>query len=202
MLHGHAIFQALARPYEWITRTKAWEENCARMASWVPDGARHILDVGCGPGNSTVLLPRGTIGGDYALPMLRLCRSLPVVCLDATALPIRSASLDAATFHSVLYLLPSDSRCLSEVARSLRSGGRAILMEPQSGARATFLGMMHALPRPRWLLTASLWRAVSTFYGGYSHDELWQLLESAGLRVLRIEEVFGGLGLLAIAEKP
>jgi ubiquinone/menaquinone biosynthesis C-methylase UbiE len=198
------LFHALARPYEWVTRTRVWDEHCARMSTHLPPKARRILDLGCGPGNSTQLLPRGAIGADHAMPMLRLAsqRGLPLCCLDASSLPVRSASLDAATFHSVLYLLPDAARTLREVSRTLRSGGRAILLEPQSGARATFHGLRHALRTPRWLMTASLWRAVSTIYGGYSVSQLSALLEGAGLRVLRIEEAFGGLGLLAVAEKP
>jgi SAM-dependent methyltransferase len=204
MLRSEALFSKVARPYEWITHTRVWEENCARMAALLPQGARRVLDVGCGPGNSTTLLPRGAIGGDYALAMLRRARlrGVPLVCLDAGSLPVRTGSLDAATFHSVLYLLPDAARTLGETARALRSGGRAILLEPQAGARATWLGLLHAAQRPRWLLTASLWRTMSTLYGGYGSDELWKLLESSGLRVLQIEEVFGGLGLLAVAEKP
>jgi SAM-dependent methyltransferase len=174
------------------------------MSTHLPAGARRILDIGCGPGNSTQLLPRGSIGADHAMPMLRLAsqRKLPLLCLDAGDLPVRTGSLDAATFHSVLYLLPDAARTLREVSRALRSGGRAIFLEPQSGARATLRGLRHAVRTPRWLVTASLWRTMSTIYGGYTSGELRDLVERAGLRVLRIEEAFGGLGLLAVAEKP
>jgi ubiquinone/menaquinone biosynthesis C-methylase UbiE len=203
MLKSSELFHAVALPYELITRTRVWEEHCARMAHELPADSRYVLDVGCGPGNSTVHLPPGAIGGDHALAMLRRARKrgVPLVCLDATALPVRSGSLDAATFHSVLYLLPHRQETLREVSRSLRVGGRAVLLEPQKGARATTLGLLRSLSRPRWALTAALWRGMSTAYGGFSVDELWAHLEAAGLHVLRIEEALGGLGLLAVAEK-
>jgi hypothetical protein len=75
-------------------------------------------------------------------------------------------------------------------------------MEPQEGHRATLLGLLRALPRPRWAVTAALWRAMSSLYGRPSAASLRAALERAGLRVLRVEETLGGLGLLAVAEKP
>ena len=164
-----------------------------------------MLDIGCGPGNSTAQLPRGAIGGDPALAMLRRARKrgLPLVCLDGAALPNRTGSLDAATFHSVLYLMPHRAATLAEVARALRPGGRAVLLEPQRGYRPTTLGLLRALRHPRWAFTASLWHAMSALYGGgFSPDELRACLTGAGLRVLHIDEALDGLGLRAVAEKP
>ena len=206
MLRSSVFFDAVARPYELLTRHPVWEEHCGKMALEVPAGARHVLDVGCGPGNSTVHLPRGVIGGDSALSMLRRARlrapELPLVALDAASLPIRSGSVDAVTVHSVLDLLPDPSGALRETVRVLRPGGRAVLLEPQRGVRATLLGLLRSLRRPRWAVTAACWRAMSGVYGRHSAGSLVHALEDAGLRVLRIEETLGGLGLLGVAEKP
>jgi ubiquinone/menaquinone biosynthesis C-methylase UbiE len=206
MLRSSAVFQAVALPYEMLTRHPIWERNCARMARELPAGARLIVDLGCGPGSSIRQLPPGAIGGDHALSMLRRARrrlpGAPLVCLDAASLPLRTASVDAVTLHSVLYLLPDRAGALREAARVLRPGGRVVLLEPQAGRRATLFGLARALPSPRWLVTAALWRAMSGVYGRSSVESLWTALESAGLRVLRIEETLGGLGLLAVAEKP
>src|SRR6267142_2916330 len=206
MLRSSALFQAVALPYELLTRHPVWRRHCARMALELPAGARLILDLGCGPGNSTIQLPAGTVGADHALSMLHRARRLeprmPLLCLDANALPVRSGSLDAVTFHSVLYLLPDQPAALRETARALRSGGRAIFFEPQAGRRATFFGLARALRSPRWAVTAAFWRMMSGVYGRPSAQSLWSALERAGLRVLKIEETLGGLGLLAVAEKP
>jgi SAM-dependent methyltransferase len=205
MLRADAFFEVMAAPYELVTKTRVWEEHARQMARELPAGARRILDVGCGPGNSTVCLPQGAIGGDPALAMLHRAhkRGIPLVCLDGAALPIRTGSLDAATFHSVLYLLPRRAAALAEVARSLRPGGRAILLEPQRNARHTARGLLRALARPRWAFTAALWHTMSLLYGGgFSVEELRACLTSAGLRVLHIDEALDGLGLRAVAEKP
>jgi hypothetical protein len=51
-------------------------------------------------------------------------------------------------------------------------------------------------------MTALLWRAMSGFYGRFTAAELRALLEGAGLRVLKLDEALGGLGLLGVAERP
>lgn len=207
-MRSSLLFELASLPYELLASAPVWDEHCARLAAELPVGARLVLDLGCGPGNSTVHLRDavgpGAIGGDYALPMLRRARrrGLPLVRLDASALPFRSGALDAVTFHSVLYLLPDRAAALREVVRVLRPGGRAVLLEPQDGLRNTVLGMARALSNPRWALTALLWRTASKAYGRFTSDTLWAALEGAGLRVRRIEEALGGLGLLAVAEKP
>ena len=209
MLRSARIFQLTALPYEFLARAGVWERHCAQMAAELPAGARSVLDLGCGPGNSTIYLRdrvgSGAVGGDRAIAMLRRAhrrdRSLRLVCLDAGALPLRSNSVDAVTMHSVLYLLPDQKAALEEVTRVLRPGGRVVLLEPQEGLRATLLGMARALPTPRWALTALAWRTMTSLYGRFSADGLWAVLEGSGLRVRRIEESLGGLGLLAVAEK-
>jgi ubiquinone/menaquinone biosynthesis C-methylase UbiE len=204
MFRSSTVFQLTSLPYELLASAPVWERHCAQMAAELPADARHVLDLGCGPGNCTRLLGPHAIGGDYALRMLKRARRRGVIvaAMDAAALPVRSGALDAVTFHSVLYLLPDRAAALREVFRVLRPGGRAILLEPQSGLRATVVGMARALPTPRWALTAALWRTMSGAYGRFSADELWAALEGAGLRVEKIEESLGGLGLLAVAEKP
>jgi hypothetical protein len=77
-----------------------------------------------------------------------------------------------------------------------------VLLEPQAGARATLRGLLHALHDPRWALAALMWCAMGAAYGRYTVPALWSALETAGLRVVRIEETLGGLGLLAVAERP
>jgi hypothetical protein len=42
---------------------------------------------------------------------------------------------------------------------------------------------------------------MSAIYGRFSPERLRDALETAGLRVVKIDETLGGLGLLAVAEK-
>ena len=125
MLRSSAVFQLTALPYELLASAAPWERSCAQMASELPAGERRVLDLGCGPGNCTAYLGPGAFGGDHALAMLRRARRrsprLPLVCLDAGALPLRDGAVDAVTLHSVLYLLPERALALREIARTLRS---------------------------------------------------------------------------------
>jgi SAM-dependent methyltransferase len=210
MLRSGLIFKAVALPYELLTRTRVWEDHCAQMVRELPPSARRVLDLGCGPGNSTAHLAQavgpGATGADVAMPMLARARrrdpGLPLLCADGARLPIRTSSLDAVTFHSVLYLIPDHGAALREVARVLRPGGRAVLLEPHAGARATVVGLARALPTPRWFVTALGWRTMSGAYGRFTAEGLRLRLTEAGLRVLKMEEALGGLGLLAVAERP
>jgi ubiquinone/menaquinone biosynthesis C-methylase UbiE len=209
MLRSERLFQAVALPYELVTRHPVWERDCARMASELPPGCRRALDLGCGPGNSATHLRDAVpavLAVDHAPAMLRRARKrdprLLLVRGDARGLPVRGGSVDAVTFHSVLYLLPDRAAALRETARVLRPGGRAILLEPRDGMRATGKGLLRALRRPGWAITALLWRTMSGFYGRFSAADLRTLLETAGLRVLKLDEALDGLGLLAVAERP
>jgi ubiquinone/menaquinone biosynthesis C-methylase UbiE len=206
MFRSERLFDAVALPYELITRTAVWERHCARMAAELPAGARLVLDVGCGPGNSTAHLRAsigaGAVGLDPAPAMLRRARrrdgALSLVRGDATALPVRSGALDAVTLHSVLYLLRDRERALREISRALRPGGRAVVFEPRKGSRAAWL---RTLPTPHWALTALLWRTMGGLYGPFTPESLAATLRSAGLRVVKIDEALDGLGLLGVAER-
>src|SRR5260370_39858130 len=106
MLRSSSFFLMVALPYQWLSRHPVWERHCARMAEQLPAGARRVLDLGCGPGNSAVHLGPGAIGGDHSLAMLRLARPRPprppLGSLAARRLPLRHGALDPITLPSVL----------------------------------------------------------------------------------------------------
>src|SRR5438132_12708763 len=103
MLRSSVLFQAVALPYEMLTRHPVWERDCARMALELPAGARRLIHLGCGLGSSTRQLPPGAIGGDHALSMLRRAQKrapeVPLVCLDAGSPPLRTGPPDPVAPH-------------------------------------------------------------------------------------------------------
>lgn len=212
------LFNLGADLYGWFTAQAAWRASCARMAAHLPADARRIADLGCGPGVSAIeiarLHPVGVVlGVDVAPRMLaqarrRLARArLPTpervrwILGDVAGLPFASASLDALTGHSFLYLLPDRSAALAEMLRILRPGGRLVLMEPNRRA-ATVRGVLRVSRDPRHLLAVSLWRPFSRVHGRFSAASLAATLAEAGFARCGVEETLGGLGLLARAEKP
>lgn len=213
------IFNLAADLYGWFTAQAAWRASCAEMAAHLPtgDGVR-VGDLGCGPGVSTIeiarLRPDGRlVGMDVAPRMLgearrrlrsaRLPRPHRVrwVLGDVARLPFATESLDALTGHSFLYLVPDRPRALAEMLRVLRIGGRLVLMEPSSRP-ASPRRVLRVSRDPRHLLAVTLWRPFSRVHGRFSPESLVATLERAGFVHCQVNEVLGGLGLLAWADKP
>jgi ubiquinone/menaquinone biosynthesis C-methylase UbiE len=212
------IFDLGADIYGWFTAQTAWRASCARLAEHLPAADRlRVADLGCGPGVSAIELARRRpgdliIGLDIASRMLAVARRrlasarLPAgdvqwVRGDGAHLPFETGSLDALTGHSFLYLLPDREAALAESLRVLRPGGRLVLMEPN--ARPATAGQVLGVSRdPRHLVSVGLWRPFSRFHGRFTAASLAATLEGAGFANCQVEEVLGGLGLMAWAEKP
>jgi ubiquinone/menaquinone biosynthesis C-methylase UbiE len=212
------LFDLGADLYAWFTAQPAWRDSCACLAGRLTDltNAR-IADLGCGPGVSTFELARQLpsaklIGLDVAPRMLSEARrrrrsagvaSAAITWLqaDAAKLPFNSASLDACTGHSFLYLVADRRAVLSEVLRVLRPGGRLVLMEPNQRA-ATVDRVLAVSHDPRHLVSVGLWRPFSRLHGRFSAVSLTTTLESAGFVSCGAEETFGGLGLLGWGVAP
>ncbi len=102
-----------------------WFEELVRLAA----PAQRVLEVGAGPG----LLGQWARG---RRPDLRWIASdlLPApwndLVTDATALPLRAASLDLVIGVDVLHHLARPRRFFTEAARVLAAGGRIALLEP------------------------------------------------------------------------
>lgn len=101
-----------------------------------------ILDIGCGPGYLTQELARHAgpsgrvIGIDTSQPMLDVAaarceelRNTSFRLADATSLPFADASLDAVAVVQVYLFVPDLVQALAEVARVLKPGGRAVIVD-------------------------------------------------------------------------
>jgi ubiquinone/menaquinone biosynthesis C-methylase UbiE len=101
-----------------------------------------VLDIGCGPGYLTremgeQVAPAGrAIGIDTSQPMLDVavarCKDRPNVEFrhaDATALPFEDASMDVVAVVQVYLFVPDLARAFAELARVLRPGGRAVIVD-------------------------------------------------------------------------
>jgi phosphatidylethanolamine/phosphatidyl-N-methylethanolamine N-methyltransferase len=83
------------------------------------------------------LLPheRSYFGLDFSRAMLLRAKArrgaldLVLVEGDAQRLPFATASFDAAVLHLIVAVVPDAGRCLSEVARVLRPGGQALVLD-------------------------------------------------------------------------
>jgi SAM-dependent methyltransferase len=119
-----------------------WERTLVARAL-EPLAGRSVLDLGCGVGRMTAFLAsRGArmVAVDNAAGMLARCRARldgtprSLVQSEASRLPVRDGSLDAAVCVGVLEHLPAAVRraALAEMARVVRPGGRLVLVANNS----------------------------------------------------------------------
>lgn len=118
--------------------TAAEQQRIEAFLQLAPDA--RVLDVACGPGNTTrrllaALGPEGRITGlDAAHGMLERARAdtsdprADYVLGDAAALPFDDATFDAVTCLGALYLVEDADAVLDELARVVRPGGRVVVL--------------------------------------------------------------------------
>jgi demethylmenaquinone methyltransferase / 2-methoxy-6-polyprenyl-1,4-benzoquinol methylase len=142
------MFDAIAPRYDLLNHVlsagldRRWRTRAVEALA-LPDGAR-VLDLCTGTADlaiATVLGSRGTsvVGVDFAGAMLRLGlakirtasleRSIRLVRGDAAAIPVGTASCDAATIAFGIRNVAEPERALREIARVLRPGGRLAILE-------------------------------------------------------------------------
>jgi demethylmenaquinone methyltransferase/2-methoxy-6-polyprenyl-1,4-benzoquinol methylase len=156
------MFDDVARRYDRTNtilsfgRDRAWR-RATRAALRLRAGDR-VLDVGAGPGVSTLELARSgayAVGSDISLGMLRAGRrsrpEVPLLAGDALALPFADRTFDAVTISFALRNVVDMAGALREFARVTRPGGRLVVCEfshPVNRAfRTTYLRyLMGALP--------------------------------------------------------
>lgn len=158
-----ALFDTIAPRYDLMNRVMTagfygrWQRALAGVTGLVPGGA--ALDVCCGTGDLALLMagqvgPGGrVVGVDFSRPMLELARrkaarwqargfSVEFVAGDALDLPFPDASFDCAAVGFALRNVSDIPRCLAEMARVVRPGGRVVALEvcrpPSPFVRAWF----------------------------------------------------------------
>lgn len=115
----------------WETLRRRFEEAVA------PARALHVLDIGCGTGESRRLYVAHAskyVGIDLASQALdRARRKFPGdtwLASDARTLPFADATFDVVAFSSVLHHIPDFPLAVREGWRVLRPGGHAFAFDP------------------------------------------------------------------------
>jgi SAM-dependent methyltransferase len=91
-----------------------------------------VLDLGCGHQPIRKFLSPETsyTGLDYYRTVTNWYHTRPDVFGDAQDLPVRSASVDHVLLLDVLEHLPQPNKCIAEIARILKPGGRLTIQVP------------------------------------------------------------------------
>lgn len=109
----------------------------SRSLAALPAEPSNVLLAGIGTGLDLPHLPaqHRYVGLDLTHAMLR--RALPraghvdfaPIRGDAQRLPFADASFDAAVLHLILAVVPEPAHCLAEIARVLKPGGQALVLD-------------------------------------------------------------------------
>lgn len=148
-----------------------------RFAAELCEG-KAVLEVACGPGIGLGYLAqraRRVIGADYDERLLQQARShygrrMPLLRLDAHALPFAARSFDVVILFEALYYLAAPERFVAEACRVLRPGGILLI----STVNRDWSGFNPSPFTHRYLSAPELHEllAVSGFavelYGGFS----------------------------------
>lgn len=175
-----------------------------------------VADIGCGTGR---LLLRGSTeaseltGVDLSAGMVTRANALfqekgiahkaKAVQGDAASLPLASGAFDIAFSTCVLFLLPDLHQGVKEMARILKPGGIAILLNPAPAmavetARAYAQRQQFLKEETDYLLK---WATVSERRHRKSTAELSDILKNWGFADVSHELVLEGLALISKAEK-
>lgn len=137
-----SVYESVWRPL--FTRLAGGTDPGAeteQLIEWLePAPSATVLDLACGPGNTTRRLSAGiegatVIGLDLSVPMLeravgRTADGAPIgfARVDAHALPVDDATVDVVHCAAALYLFDDPATVVAEMSRTLRPGGRLIGM--------------------------------------------------------------------------
>jgi demethylmenaquinone methyltransferase/2-methoxy-6-polyprenyl-1,4-benzoquinol methylase len=222
------MFSAIAPTYDLLNRLlsfgvdEAWRRA---LASRLPPGSPHVLDVACGTGDVTLAALRArpgaqVRGADFSLPMLRgavpkLLRAgvqdrVTLQNASAEDLPYRDGVFDAVTIAFGIRNVIRRERALGEFFRVLKPGGRALILDfslpPNPLVRAGYGFYFHRiLPFVGGLVSGNvgayryLPRSVAAFP---PRREFCRLLEDQGFAPATFEDFTLGVATLYQGFKP
>ena len=139
----HRVFDAIAVTYDKINMIlsfgidRLWRK---KVVSAIPKTAKDLLDLATGTGDQLFAVANArnltsAIGVDLSCGMLEVARKkqkqnfIQFVEGDAQNVPLENGSVDTVTMSFGIRNVPDPEKCLREMHRALRPGGRACILE-------------------------------------------------------------------------
>lgn len=178
---SQAFFGRVAGAWDEVRSELFGEGFTAHALLGLVPGDWVVADIGCGTGNASEHLApfvRRVLAVDLSEPMLDAARkrltgmgNVEFRRGEATALPMRDGEADAAVCVLVLHHLPDPSAAVAEMARVLRPGGVALVVDMVEHLRDEYRHTMgHA-------------------HLGFSHERIGAMLEQAGFSQVRVHDL-------------
>lgn len=131
-----ASYSLLAPFYDWFVGPAFAAARRQSLAALPARGCTVLLN-GIGTGLDLEFLPRGhryaalDLTGPMLVRAVARAGDLDIAWVqgDSMALPFAPASFDYAVLHLILAIVPDTAQALSEVARVLKPGGRALIVD-------------------------------------------------------------------------
>jgi demethylmenaquinone methyltransferase/2-methoxy-6-polyprenyl-1,4-benzoquinol methylase len=225
-----SMFGRIARRYDLANRVLSagidihWR---VRLVDAVRQGnPQRVMDLATGSGDVALALRQGlpgavaVVGMDFCEPMLVEARAklsrLPgspsgveFVQGDALNIPLPDQSFDAVTIAFGLRNMADRARCLSEIRRVLRPGGRLLVLEfsqPEAWFRPLYtFHLRHIAPRLAAILTGdrSAYEYLATSIGAFPGLEgLSREIEAAGFTQVTGQAMTLGIVALHCGTRP
>lgn len=111
---------------------KIYEEWYGKVLANLPEGPGAVVEIGAGAGFLKSRFPELVASEVFA------CQGVDAV-LDARRLPFAAASVRAIVMTDVLHHIPDVGQFFAEACRTLRPGGRILMVEPWVSRWSTFI---------------------------------------------------------------
>lgn len=170
---------------------------------WAPLEGRRVLDVGCGVGMYSAAFLRVTphtfgVEVEFERALEARNRATGVSQAVGEHLPFADATFDILFSHEVLEHVDDDRRCVTEMVRVLRPGGRAVVFVPNrlypiETHGVFWRGRYHFgnVPLINWLPTA-IRNRLAPHVRAYTASGLRRLFEDLPVRIVHHTQVFPG----------
>jgi SAM-dependent methyltransferase len=176
----------------------AFNDDLFRWAAVAPD--HHVLDVGCGTGQVTLLAARRAdrghvVGVDLSAPMLERARAdaaaqgianVRFEQGDAQVHPFPDAGFDVAISRGGVMFFEDAVAAFANILRGLRPGGRLVFIGPQGGTPDSEYARATTALRPLMRKPSPASRGMGSLV---DPARIREVLDAAGFTGIRIEPV-------------
>jgi len=218
----HRMFNAISPTYDRANRIMTLGQDMRwrrQFKRFMPKGKSKLLDLATGTGDQIIALLdhiESAVGIDLAKDMLaigqeklRMHEHVQLIHADALNVPFTDEHFDVVTMSFGIRNVTDTMACLKEMHRTLKPGGRAIILEGGLATHAFIrplhlFYLRHVLPRIGALISKhqSAYKYLNETIESYPHGPAFEkMLRDAGFSYAKANPLFFGSVYLYVADK-